>query len=103
MSAPRLMRRRLATFATATVFARGARWASGRVAAQVSPEEVLSHFLCYRGTFAEFARVSERRLQGPVRDYNATVVGARDSCATQSGRRRRDRATSRRSSTGGST
>ena len=53
MSAPRLMRRPLATFATATVFAIVALGGTPPAVAQ-TPEDVLSHFLCYRGSFAPF-------------------------------------------------
>ena len=68
MSAPRRIKRPFPVIAIGIGLIVGALAAgSAPTAAQGSPEDVLSHFLCYRGTFPTFAPVPNVVFARPVR------------------------------------
>jgi hypothetical protein len=80
MRAQRRSRRPFATILTATVVAITALAGSAPATAQPSPEEVLSHFLCYEGTFADMERVPDVVFRDQFEIYTATVGAPRLLC-----------------------
>jgi hypothetical protein len=81
MSAPRRIGRRIYVIAIATGLLVSALGAGTTPAAAQGPQDVLSHFLCYQGTFPDFDPVAGVRLDDQFATTHETmVIGPRLLC-----------------------